>query len=53
MEAPFFIRYYDLEEWRSLLSGAGFEAKWWVGGLDGAPLNEASTDVIVGAKRRA
>lgn len=53
MEAPFFIRYYDLEEWRSLLDRAGFEVKWWVGGLDGAPLNEASTDVIVGAKRRA
>jgi SAM-dependent methyltransferase len=53
MEAPFFIRYYDLDEWRSLLSMAGFEVQWWVGGLDGAPLDASSTDVIVGAKRRA
>lgn len=53
MEAPFFIRYYDLDEWRCLLSEAGFEAKWWVGGLDGAPLDASSTDVIVAAQRRA
>ncbi|MDP3157792.1 MAG: class I SAM-dependent methyltransferase [Archangium sp.] len=51
MEAPFFIRYYDLEEWRGLLAEAGFEVAWSVGGLDGAPLNESSTDVIVGAKK--
>ncbi len=53
MEAPFFIRYYDLEEWRALLRVAGFDVQWSVGGIDGAPLDEASTDVIVGAKRRA
>lgn len=53
LEAPFFIRYYQQDEWRALLAEAGFEAQWWVGGLDGAPLNESSTDVIVGAKRRA
>ena len=53
MEAPFFIRYYDLDEWRGLLSEAGFELQWSVGGLDGAPLDGSSTDVIVGAKRRA
>ena len=53
MEAPFFIRYYDLDEWRGLLSEAGFELEWSVGGLDGAPLDASSTDVIVGAKRRA
>ena len=53
LEAPFFIRYYDLDEWRGLLSGAGFEVTWWVGGLDGAPLDDSSQDVIVGAKRRA
>lgn len=53
LEAPFFIRYYDLEEWRGLLAEAGFDAAWWVGGLDGAPLDDSSTDVIVGAKRRA
>ena len=51
LEAPFFIRYYDLEEWRSLLSVAGFEVAWSVGGIDGAALNDLSTDVIVGAKR--
>lgn len=53
MEAPFFIRYYDLDEWRGLLSQAGFDLQWSVGGLDGAPLDASSTDVIVGAKRRA
>jgi SAM-dependent methyltransferase len=53
MEAPFFIRYYDLDEWRALLSEAGFEVEWSVGGLDGAPLDASSMDVIVGAKKRA
>jgi SAM-dependent methyltransferase len=53
MEAAFFIRYYQLDEWRGLLSEAGFEAKWWRGGLDGAPLSASSTDVIVAAQRRA
>lgn len=53
MRAPFFIRYFDLDEWRSLLSAAGFEVSWWVGGLDGAPLEAPATDLIVGAKRRA
>ncbi|HEY1086696.1 MAG TPA: class I SAM-dependent methyltransferase [Archangium sp.] len=53
MEADFFIRYYDLPEWQVLLAEAGFEAKWWVGGLDGAALEASSTDVIVGATRRA
>lgn len=53
MEASFYIRYYELEEWRGLLSKAGFEAKWWIGGLDGDPLSGSSTDVIVAAQRRA
>lgn len=53
MEAPFFIRYYELDEWRGLLSEAGFQVQWAVGGLDGAPLDASSTDVIVGAERRA
>jgi SAM-dependent methyltransferase len=52
MEADFFIRYYELSEWKTLLSEAGFEAHWWVGGLDGTPLDASSTDVIVGALRR-
>ena len=53
MEAPFFIRYYDVGEWQSLLNEAGFDPQWWVGDLDGSPLEEASTDLIVGARRRA
>lgn len=53
LQASFFIRYYDLDEWRTLLTEAGFALKWWVGGLDGAALNGSSTDVIVAAERRA
>lgn len=52
MEAPFFIRYYDLSEWNRLLSYAGFDLQWCVGGIDGAPLDDGSADLIVGAKRR-
>ncbi len=52
LEADFFIRYYDLDEWRGLLSEAGFETRWSVGALDGSSLDESSTDVIVGAERR-
>jgi SAM-dependent methyltransferase len=51
MEASFFIRYYELEEWVRLLAEAGFEVQWSVGGIDGAPLDDSSTDVVVGAKR--
>lgn len=51
LEASFFIRYYDLDEWRGLLAEAGFKLGWAVGGLDGAALDELSTDVIVGAER--
>lgn len=51
LEAPFFIRYHELREWRDLLSVAGFEVSWSVGGIDGAALDENSTDVIVGATR--
>ncbi len=53
LEADFFIRYYEVDEWRALLGEVGFEVDWAVGGLDGEALNESSTDVIVGAKRRA
>lgn len=52
MAASFFIRYYDLDEWRLLLAQAGFELQWWMGGIDGSPLSETSTDVIVGAQKR-
>ncbi len=52
LEADFFIRYYDLDEWRGLLAEAGFHVRWSVGALDGTPLDDSSTDVIVGAERR-
>lgn len=52
LEADFFIRYYDLDEWRDLLEKAGFTITWSAGGLDGAPLDERSADLIVGAERR-
>ena len=52
LEAPFFIRYYQLAEWRTLLAEAGFDVQWAVGGIDGAALDHTSADVIVGAKRR-
>ncbi len=53
LEASFFIRYYDLDEWRGLLAEAGFHVQWWVGGVDAGPLEDTSTDVILGAERRA
>ena len=53
LEASFFIRYYDLDEWRALLAEAGFQTRWCVGGIDGAALDDTSTDVIVGAQRRS
>lgn len=52
LKAPFFIRYYDLDEWTALLAEAGFHARWWVGGVDGSPLEQTSTDLIVGAERK-
>lgn len=52
LEADFFIRYYDLDEWSGLLAEAGFHMRWSVGAIDGASLDENSTDVIVGAERR-
>lgn len=52
MAASFFIRYYDLDEWRLLLAQAGFEVQWWMGGIDGSPLEVTSPDVIVGAQKR-
>lgn len=52
LEAEFFIRYYEVEEWRRLLEAVGFELAWSVGGLDGAPIDDASNDVIIGAERR-
>lgn len=52
MAASFFIRYYDLDEWRALLAEVGLAVTWWVGGVDGSPLDESSADVIVGAEKR-
>lgn len=52
LEAHFFIRYYEVEEWRRLLDAVGFELSWSVGGLDGAPIDDASSDVIIGARKR-
>ncbi len=51
LQADFFIRYYDLDEWRSLLADASFEVRWSVGSVDGAPVEESSTDLIVGAQK--
>jgi SAM-dependent methyltransferase len=53
LEADFFIRYYELAEWKSLLEGAGLEVRWAVGGIDGMSLENDSTDVIVGSQRRS
>lgn len=52
MAASFFIRYYDLDEWRLLLAQAGFEVQWWMGDIEGSPLEATSADVIVGAQKR-
>lgn len=52
LEADFFIRYYDVDEWRALLRNVGLEVTWVVGGIDGSPLDAASNDVIVGAEKR-
>jgi SAM-dependent methyltransferase len=52
MSASFFIHYYDVDEWRSLLAEAGLEMQWAVGGVRGAPSDETSSDVIVGAQKR-
>lgn len=52
MAASFFIRYYELADWSSLLESAGFSVDWACGGIDGSPLGVASLDVIVGAHKR-
>ncbi|MEW5740391.1 MAG: class I SAM-dependent methyltransferase [Myxococcota bacterium] len=52
MAASFFIRYYDVDEWRSLLAEAGLELEWVCGGVDGSPVTASSTDVIAGARKR-
>lgn len=53
LEADFFIRYYELAEWKGLLEGAGLDVRWAVGGIDGMSLEIGSTDVIVGSQRRS
>jgi SAM-dependent methyltransferase len=52
MAASFFIRYYELQEWRALLEPAGFLVDWVCGGIDGSALLDDSMDVIVGAHKR-
>jgi SAM-dependent methyltransferase len=52
MAASFAIRYYDFEGWRALLEPRGLEVVWVVGGVDGAPLGEKSSDIILGATKR-
>lgn len=52
MAASFFIRYYELEQWRRLLESAGLAVAWACGGIDGSPLRDDSMDVIVGAHKR-
>lgn len=52
MAATFFLRYYDLDEWRQMLARAGLSVAWSHGGVDGSPLTDASADLIVGAKKR-
>ncbi|MFO0599294.1 MAG: class I SAM-dependent methyltransferase [Myxococcaceae bacterium] len=53
LTAEFFIRYFELDEWRSWLDAVGFELKWALGGVDGSPPDDGATDLIVGAERRA
>lgn len=52
MAASFFIRYYDVDEWRSLLAEAGMDVQWVCGGVDGAEVTASSADLIVGARKR-
>jgi hypothetical protein len=52
MTASFFIRYYDVDEWRALLGAAGLELQWVCGGVDGSALTASSPDLIVGARKR-
>jgi SAM-dependent methyltransferase len=52
MAASFFIRYYAPEAWRAMLEARGFAVAWVVGGVDGGPVTDASSDVIVGAHKR-
>jgi SAM-dependent methyltransferase len=52
MAANFFIRYYDEQAWRGLLEARGLEVTWVVGGVAGSPVNDLSSDIIVGATKR-
>jgi SAM-dependent methyltransferase len=53
LQASFFIRYYELDEWHTLLAEAGLHIRWWVGGVDGSAFGESSSDLIFGAERQA
>jgi SAM-dependent methyltransferase len=51
LSAEFFIRYYDLDEWRAMLAEAGLDVKWVCGAIDGSVATDASLDLIVGATK--
>lgn len=51
LQAPFFIRYYDIEEWTALLGAAGLTVDWTAGGIDGAALEPNSNELILIARR--
>jgi SAM-dependent methyltransferase len=53
MAASFFIRYYEVDEWRGLLAEAGLDVQWACGGVDGAEVTATSADIILGARKRA
>ncbi len=55
MAASFFIHYYEVDEWRALLSAAGLELQWVYGGVgvgEGVTVSNTSSDVIAGAYKR-
>lgn len=53
LQARFFIRYFRLDELNGLLQDAGLSPLFAHGGIDSGPLGATSTDLIVGAEKRA
>ncbi len=53
LQAQFFIRYFRLDELSGLLQDAGLSLLFAHGGIDAGPLAATSTDLIVGAEKRA
>ena len=52
LSGGFVLRVYSEEELRDLLDLAGYTVRWVHGGTDRSPLNDDSTDLIVGAEVR-